>query len=161
LNCKCHIYWQWEISVVYYKRKRNILWNVRVFRGINRALEQQPRPIRLNLLSFTEVSRIREGPENLESEHMECSFGREWLRIREFRYAWRTGRQCDPLGFAEAASHRARSARVRRTVFVKTALAGGAGAVTPSPITMRGGLAHPPGSSDECTTTSDPSSSER
>jgi len=38
-----------EISVVYYKRKRNILWNVRVFRGINKALEQQPRPTRLNL----------------------------------------------------------------------------------------------------------------
>jgi hypothetical protein len=40
---------QLEISVVYYKRKLNIRWNVRVFRGINKALEQQPRPTRINL----------------------------------------------------------------------------------------------------------------
>ena len=33
------------VSVVYCKRKRNILWNVRVFRGIIEALKQQPRPI--------------------------------------------------------------------------------------------------------------------
>jgi hypothetical protein len=36
------------VSVVYCKRKWNILWNVRVFRGINKALKQQPRPIRLS-----------------------------------------------------------------------------------------------------------------
>jgi hypothetical protein len=34
-----------DVSVVYCKRKRNILWNVRVFRGIIEALKQQPRPI--------------------------------------------------------------------------------------------------------------------
>jgi hypothetical protein len=34
-----------DVSVVYCKRKRNILWNVRVFRGIIKALKQQPRPI--------------------------------------------------------------------------------------------------------------------
>ena len=33
------------VSVVYCKRKRNILWNVRVFRGIIEALKQQTRPI--------------------------------------------------------------------------------------------------------------------
>jgi hypothetical protein len=33
------------VTVVYCKRKRNILWNVRVFRGIIEALKQQPRPI--------------------------------------------------------------------------------------------------------------------
>jgi hypothetical protein len=37
-----------DVSVVYCKRKWNILWNVRVFRGINKALKQQPRPIRLS-----------------------------------------------------------------------------------------------------------------
>ena len=36
------------VSVVYCKRKRNILWNVRVLRGIIEALKQQPRPIWLN-----------------------------------------------------------------------------------------------------------------
>ncbi len=36
------------VSVVSCKRKWNILWNVRVFRGINKALKQQPRPIRLS-----------------------------------------------------------------------------------------------------------------
>jgi hypothetical protein len=35
----------YDVSVVYYKRKWNILWNVRVFRGINKAMKQQPRPI--------------------------------------------------------------------------------------------------------------------
>ena len=39
------------VSVVYCKRKRNILWNVRVFRGIIKALKQQPRPIWLNQYS--------------------------------------------------------------------------------------------------------------
>ena len=34
-----------DVSVVYYKRKWNILWNVRVFRGMNKELKQQPRPI--------------------------------------------------------------------------------------------------------------------
>ncbi len=33
------------VSVVYCKHKWNILWNVRVFRGITKALKQQPRPI--------------------------------------------------------------------------------------------------------------------
>jgi Leucine-rich repeat (LRR) protein len=33
------------VSVVYCKRKWNILWNVRVFRGITKALKQQPRTI--------------------------------------------------------------------------------------------------------------------
>ena len=36
---------QMDVTVVYCKRKRNILWNVRVFRGIIEALKQQPRHI--------------------------------------------------------------------------------------------------------------------
>jgi hypothetical protein len=39
------IRWLQGVSGVYCKRKRNILWNVRVFRGIIEALKQQPRPI--------------------------------------------------------------------------------------------------------------------
>jgi hypothetical protein len=46
-NYKFESGWEVGVSVVYCKRKWKILWNVRVFRGINKALKQQPRPIRL------------------------------------------------------------------------------------------------------------------